>query len=282
LKNIYVFGIAVLLLLISLGCGQSVKHNQSPLQKVASVGLVVAGSGSNLALTKHLAAEYSRQSGKEIVVPGSIGTTGAIKAIREGVITLGLASRPLAAHEMEQGLKQIHYASLGLAVVVNPSTPETELDSHTLSKIYIGEKKTWSNGATIVALSMYEADSTNEALTKNVNGFLPALKTALAKNDWKVMYSDAAMLETLIKTPNSIGFVDSVALAEKSGQLKSLKFNGVAITNENIQTGKYPLKKELYFIYKETLSDEAKRFVDFCLSDAGRQVILSYAAAPVR
>jgi ABC-type phosphate transport system substrate-binding protein len=73
-----------------------------------------------------------------------------------------------------------------------------------------------------------------------------------------------------------------VALAEKAGQLKPLKFNGVDMTNENIQTEKYPLKKDLYFIYQGTLSDEAKQFVDFCLSDAGRQVILSYAAAPVR
>lgn len=276
------WGIAVVLLLVCAGCGQSVKENKSPPQQVAAAGLVVAGSGSNIVLTRHLAAEYSRQSGNEIVVPGSIGTTGAIKATHEGAIKLGLASRSLTAREQEQGLKQIHYAAVGLAVVVNPSVQETELDSHTLTQIYAGKKTTWNNGAAISALCMYEADSTNEVLTRHIAGFSAALKTALAKNDWKVLYSDAAMLETLIRTPHSIGFVDSVVLAEKTGQLKPLKFNGVAMTNENIQTGEYPLKKDLYFIYQGTLSDEAKPFVDFCLSDAGSQVILSYAAAPVR
>ncbi len=282
MKKRYNWGIAVLLLLVCAGCGQSVKENKSPPQQVSATRLVVAGSGSNIILTRHLAAEYSRQSGKEIVVPGSIGTTGAVKATREGAIKLGLASRPLTTRELEQGLKQIHYAAVGLAVVVNPSVQEIELDSHTLTQIYAGEKTAWSNGAPITALCMYAADSTNEVLASQVAGFSSALKNALAKNDWKVLYSDAAMLETLIRTPQAIGFVDSVALAEKSAQLKPMKFNGVDMTNENIQTGKYPLKKDLYFIFQGTLSDEAQLFVDFCLSDAGRQVILFYAAAPVR
>jgi phosphate transport system substrate-binding protein len=181
---------------------------------------------------------------------------------------------------MAQGLKQIHYATIGLAVVVHPSVPDINLDHQALVKIYAGEKTTWNNGAAIVALCMYEADSTNDILQKQVPGFSTALKTALARNDWRILYSDGAMLETLIKTPNAIGFIDAGVLAEKAGLVKALKINGTEMNFENLSSGRYRLKKELFFIYREKLSDEAKRFIEFCFSDAGRQTIVEHGAIP--
>ena len=271
------FTIAVLL---SVGCGNTIKEQPRQVFPLDPSRLVVAGSGSNMSLTRVLATEYSRQSGVKLELPGSIGTTGAVKATREGAIALGLASRPLTPAEMSQGLKQIHYASIGLAVAVHPSVPDIDLDHQALVKIYAGGKTAWSNGAEIVALCMYEADSTNDILQKKVPGFSAALITALARNDWRTLYSDGAMLETLTKTPNAIGFIDAVALAENAGRVKALKFNGVELDFENLNSERYPLRKELFFIYRGNLSDEAQRFIDFCLSAAGRQIIIGQWAIP--
>jgi phosphate transport system substrate-binding protein len=268
------------LLLLSVGCGQTIKEQQRQAPPLDASRLVVAGSGSNLSLTRVLATEYSRQSGVKMEIPGSIGTTGAIKATREGAILLGLASRQLTPAEMSQGLKQIHYASIGLAVAVHPSVPDGELDHQTLVKIYLAGKTAWSNGAAVVALCMYEADSTNDILQKHVPGFSAALKTVLARNDWRTLYSDGAMLETLAKTPNAIGFIDAAALSENAGRVKALKFNGVEMNFENLNSGRYPLKKELFFIYRGTLADDAQRFIAFCLSEAGRQIIVGHGAIP--
>ena len=59
-----------------------------------------------------------------------------------------------------------------------------------------------------------------------------------------------------------------------------MKFNGFEMNYENLISGRYPLKKELFFIYREKLSDEARLFVEYCLSDAGRQIIIAHGAIP--
>ena len=173
------YGLWILLILFCVGCKRGVDTSR-PVAKPADPGvMLVAGSGSNIALTRRIAAEYSRQSGQKVDVPGSIGTTGAIRAIRDGAISLGLASRALTPEEKAQGLNQIRYASIGLAIVVNPSVPETDIDTRNLVQIYSGQRKTWRNGADIIALCMYEGDSTNEVLLKQVPGFSVALEKGI-------------------------------------------------------------------------------------------------------
>lgn len=274
--------ILVLFALLFCGsCGNGKTEPQSTVNRVSSTKVVVAGSGSNIKLTRRLAAEYFRQSGRQIEIPGSIGTTGAVRAVRQDAIPMGLASRPLTSEEMAQGLKQIPYASIGLAIAVHVAIPENNLKEEDLIQIYGGEKKTWNNGTPIDALCMYENDSTNTVLTNGIPDFSVALKEALSRQDWHITYSDGAMLTTLLNTPQGIGFIDAAALAENGDRLKALNFNGVTMNGDNLRTGRYPLKKDLFFIYTDNLSDEAKQFVDFCRSEPGRRVILENGAIPV-
>lgn len=275
-------GFLIFFTIAGTGCGKDGKNEAGspPTKPPTSAGLMVAGSGSNIELTRHLAAEYFRQSGKTVEVPGSIGTSGAIRAVRDGAIPLGLASRPLTSSEIATGLKQIPYAAIGLAVAVHPTVPDTDITPSTLLKIYAGERKTWNDGAAIAALCMYEGDSTNDVLRNEIPAFAGALQTALSRQDWWIVYSEGAMLESLTKTPHSIGFIDAVAAAKHATSVKILSWNGAGINGENLRTGRYPLKKTLFFIYKDELSTEARQFVDFCLSSAGRRIISATDAIP--
>ena len=274
------YGTLILAILGCAGCGQK-QESARPLVVSEPPGvLLMAGSGSNLELTRRLAAEYSRRSGQKIDIPGSIGTSGAVKAISQGAISLGLASRAITSAEQAQGIKQIHYASVGLVVAVHSSVPDTDIDMQTLVQIYAEEKTAWSNGAGIIPLLMFEGDSTNMVLQKEVPGFTVAMQKALKRKNWQILYSEGIMLETLIKTPNAIGFIDSVVYSDYPGNLRALKLNGVEVNSESLQTGRYPLKKDLYFLYKGALSDAAKGFIDFCFSDAGRRIILASQAVP--
>lgn len=280
LKRWIGYGAVIIAILACTGCGQKPESVRPVAAAVHFEGLMLAGSGSNLALTRRLAEEYSRQSGKKIEIPGSIGTSGAVKATREGAISLGLTSRELTTEEKAQGLKQIQYASVGLAVAVHSSVPDKNIDFSELVQIVAEEKTAWSNGAGIVPLLMYEGDSTNQVLKSAVPGFSIALKKALVRNNWQILYSEGIMLETLLKTPNSIGFIDAVVLSYYPKKLKAMTVNGVAISAETLETGRYPLKKDLFFIYKDPLSDDAKRFIDFCFSEAGGRVIRASGALP--
>ena len=68
------------------------------------VTITAAGSGVNLGITRLLAQAFSSQDHNSAIdVPGSIGSKGAIQAVSEGAIPLGLISRPLKETEKKAG-----------------------------------------------------------------------------------------------------------------------------------------------------------------------------------
>src|SRR2546428_14068972 len=76
----------------------------------AAPPLIFGGSGTNLPITR-LLVEAFRQHHPEylIEVPASLGSTGGIGATVEGVIALGLMSRPLKSQEQALGLTSASY-----------------------------------------------------------------------------------------------------------------------------------------------------------------------------
>src|SRR4051812_17183727 len=63
-------------------------------------GLLLAGSGSNLALVHAIALRYESQGlGPAPMVAESIGTGGALAALHDRQIDVGLSSRPLKDSE---------------------------------------------------------------------------------------------------------------------------------------------------------------------------------------
>lgn len=71
---------------------------ESDMPERPSSSLIIAGSGSNLAITRVLAREFIRRHPEiTLDIPASIGSKGGIRAVAEGAIDVGLASRPLNA-----------------------------------------------------------------------------------------------------------------------------------------------------------------------------------------
>lgn len=82
--------------IVLAGCGKSAPEPANPalVSPPPPVKFVVAGSGTNLPITVKLAEEYTKISGVPCEVPPSIGSDGAIAAVKAGAVELGLLSRP--------------------------------------------------------------------------------------------------------------------------------------------------------------------------------------------
>ena len=275
-----VFIIAVSFVLVS--CTPSEKEPAlSNKHRIERDKLIFAGSGTNLALTRLLVEHYAAKGHNQIEVPESIGSSGAIRAIRDGSIDLGLISRPLTKEEFDSGLRQIPYARVGLVIAVNPIVVDTGITSEELVEVIKGEKKTWSDGNPIIVLIMYEKDTTNLVLAKEIQGYQTAIEEALKKKLWQVLYTDAAMVGALEKSPYSIGFSDTSTMAITNPAIKALKLNGIYPNPGTIADGTFPLTKELYFVYKEGGSlEKVQPFLNFVRSEEGKRVILSGDAIP--
>jgi phosphate transport system substrate-binding protein len=247
----------------------------------ADAPLAIAGSGSNIPLTQLLLDAYAAKRGRILRIPPSIGTAGAVEALKAGKLDLGLISRPLKQGELEAGIREVAYARIGIVLAVHPAVPDSSLTSGELVGIYEGTKSRWVNGSNIIVLCREAGDSSNAVLEKVVPGFKRALASAFEKKRWEVYYTDAEENDAIASTPNSFGLSDTVALARLGNSIKSLRLDGAEPSLGRVLDGSYPLRKDLRFAFMEPLSAEARAFIDFALSAEGRKIVSGSGAVPL-
>ena len=73
------------------------------------------------------------------------GSGSGIQAVSEGRCDIGLSSRALKDDEKASGLVETVVALDGIAIVVNPENPVSDLDIDTIAKIYTGEITNWKD-----------------------------------------------------------------------------------------------------------------------------------------
>lgn len=275
------------LLLIITGCSSNTKKENTPVIEATDAGIStntfnIAGSGSNIPITQELLNEYAKEFGINTLLPVSIGSSGAIKALQAKDIDIGLISRPLNEHEKKSGLKQKKYARIGIVFGVHIGVPDDNIQTSELINIYSGSKNTWSNGENIIVLIREEGDSSNTVLSEKIPGFRKVLEESLDSKRWEILYTDAEETEAIMNTQNAIGITDTTVLDSGGSTIKPLKFNGVDPTLDNISNQSYPLYKDLYFAYREPLIDEAGKFMDFVYSRKGREVINNHGGIALK
>lgn len=72
------------------------------------------------------------------------GSGSGITAVAEGRCDIGLSSRDLKDEEIAAGLTGTVLAYDGIAIIVNPENPVSDLTLKDIAKIYTGEIKNWN------------------------------------------------------------------------------------------------------------------------------------------
>ena len=243
---------------------------------------IVAGSGTNLPITGKLADAYNKKPGAAAVeVPKSIGTDGAVKAVQAGTLELGLASRPLTAAEKASGLVEIPYARVAIIFAAHPGVSDTDVTPDDIVNIHRGTKNAWRDGRPIIVLIRGMHDSSNLTLFQLIPGYADAIKDSIDQKRWQIMYHDIDMAEALRTKQGAFGHTDSTEIKINAG-IKPLSVGGVAPTDGNITSGRYPYVKPLSFIHKGPLSERAKAFLAFVASREGRTVITDNGGTPLQ
>ena len=73
------------------------------------------------------------------------GSGSGIKAVSEGTCDIGLSSRNLKDDEKASGLTGTVLALDGIAVIVNPNNPVSDLSVEQIASIYKGEITNWKD-----------------------------------------------------------------------------------------------------------------------------------------
>ncbi len=254
--------------------GRALAHRDAPAPRApaSSEALDLAGSGSNVPLSRVLAKAFSERSpGVRVVVHESIGSTGGVRATRDGQVELGLVSRPLTADEARLGLVIVPHARVAVVLAAHPGVPEDHLAGSDLVALYRGERARFRDGAPVVVLQRERGDSSHLALAGLIPGFGAANDEAHRAGRWRVLYHDRTMQEALMATDGAIGLFDLGQIASQNLPLRVLSIDGVEPTLENVRAGRYRFVKDLAFVSVGEPRGAAAAFVAFVRSAEGRE-----------
>lgn len=205
------------------------------------------------------------------------GSGSGIQAVSEGRCDIGLSSRALKDDEKASGLVETVVALDGIAIVVNPENPVSDLDIDTIAKIYTGEITNWSEvggaDAEIVLVG-------REAGSGTRSGFEELTETVDKCQYRQELTSTGDVITTVSQNPDAIGYASLAALKDT---VKALTVGGVAPTEETVKDGSYVIQRPFVLVTKtgETLSANAQKFFDFALSAEAAQYITTAGAVPV-
>jgi phosphate transport system substrate-binding protein len=241
----------------------------------SSTAVIVAGSTSVQPFAELLAEEYARlHPDDEIDVQGG-GSSAGIQAAESGTADIGMSSRHLT--EREHQMWHVEIARDGLAVIVHPDNPIRNLSFEEIQDVYTGEITHWhqigGESHRIHTVVREEGSGTRSAFDDLVMGGKRVSPRAIVQD------SNGAVRQLISSDRHAIGFI-SLGLAENTDIVEAISINGVAANWENVQNGEYTLFRPFLFVAPEPPEGEAKRFVDFILSDEGQKILISEGLIP--
>lgn len=241
--------------------------------------LVLAGSGSNLPLTRALAAAYASEGAPPPVVHTSVGSSGGMRALGDGAVDVALVSRPLHADERGQNA-YVPYARVPVYIGVHSSVPDVSLDAEVLLAVYDGTRVAWKDGSPVIVLQREPGDSSHAAIGRRLPEFTAVNERAYQARRWRVIYDDVGMNDAIASTEGSVGLLGAGDIPENL-PIRALAYDNVLPTVENIELGTYPFHKDLAFVTRGEPDARAAAFFRFVYSPRGQQIIRDFGCMPL-
>ena len=205
------------------------------------------------------------------------GSGSGITAVGEGRCDIGLSSRALKDDEKASGLKETVLALDGIAVIVNPANPVSDLDVETIAKIYTGEITNWKevggSDAEIVLIGREAGSGTRD-------GFESITDTKDSCKYRQELTSTGDVITTVSTNPDAIGYASLAALKDN---VKALTVGGIAPTEDTVKDGSYVIQRPFVLVTKDgtELSAAAQAFFDYATSADAADLIAAAGAVAV-
>ena len=262
-KIISLIAVAILLVCVLAGCGSNKE--------------AVATDGSTSMNKVISALGEAFQSDTSITVTyNATGSGAGIQAVQEGRCDIGLSSRSLKDEEKSNGLEETILAYDGIAIIVNPNNPVSDLDVETIANIYTGEIKNWKevggNDAEIVLIGREAGSGTRD-------GFESITDTEDKCQYRQELTSTGDVITTVASNPAAIGYA---SLASVKDTVKALTVDGVTPSEETIKDGSYVIQRPFVLVTKKDtkLSESAQKFFDYITSESARKIISDSGVVP--
>lgn len=236
----------------------------------------IAGSGANVGAINLLTADLRKQNAAAQFSPIEVvGSSGAIKAVLAGAMHIALTSRPLTEKERVAGAREIEYARTPFAIVVRQDSRMTSISSAQMASYFSGGVETGPDGVRVRPVLRSLTDTDTVLLKRMSPAAGPAIELALKRPGMLIASTDKEAADLVEQTTGAVGATTLGLLLAESRKLRALSLDGAQPTLTAMESGAYPYYKRLFLVVSEKapLSPEAKQFVEFVSSPAGKALL---------
>ena len=274
---------AALALSVLTACGSKTDDNSdkdsgNDAQTAAISGTVSTDGSTSMEKVINSLGESFMAANKDVKFTyNPTGSGSGIQAVSEGRCDIGLSSRALKSDEKESGLTETVLALDGIAIVVSPENPVSDLDVDTIAKIYTGEITNWKdvggNDAEIVLIGREAGSGTRDGF-ESITG----TKDSCAYR--QELTSTGDVINTVSQNPNAIGYASLSAVGDS---VKALTIGGVAATEDTVKDGSYVVQRPFVLVTKtgSELSPAAQAFFDYATSSEVADIIANAGAVAI-
>ncbi|MDF0552266.1 phosphate ABC transporter substrate-binding protein [Kamptonema sp. UHCC 0994] len=258
-------------------CSQQPEVTTLPTAAPSVNKITLSGSHTIGSILSEIAKPYeTAHPGVKIEVQEN-ATWRGIADVRQGTADIGMVARSMKADEKD--LLAFTIAKDGISITLHRDNPVKSLTDKQIVGIYTGKIKNWKEvgGKNVPILVIHRSEGV-AALEPFLSYF--KLEKSAIRPDVVVTETDE-LVQAMVGKPQAIGF-SSIGVVESIKEIKILPINGVAPTNENVSSGKFPITRPLNVVTKNPPSTSVKGFIDFSLSQEAQAIVKQKKFAPVK
>ena len=283
MKKLLTFAMAAVMALALLaGCGNTATDGSGSTDQpsggsdTAAVSGTVSTDGST-SMEKVIGAlsESYMAANKDVTVNyNPTGSGSGITAVQEGTCDIGLSSRALKDEEKAGGLKETVLAYDGIAIIVHPDNPVSDLSIEQIAQLYTGEITNWKdvggNDAQVVLIGREAASGTRD-------GFESITGTKDKCQYRQELTSTGDVITAVSQNPDAIGYA---SLASVKDSVKALNVDGVTPSEATVKDGSYKVQRPFVLVTMEgrALTPAAQSFFDYATSSGAADIIAKAGA----
>ncbi len=282
--------VAVAAMAILAGCGGTTTNNNDTKEQM--VYITIKGSDTMLHLNSNWAEDYmNKYPNVDVSVAGGGSGTG-IAAMTNGTTDVAAASRLIKDKEVTalegKNMKAVEHvvARDGIAVIVHPDNPISQLTMGQIADIFTGKVSNWNElggeDAEIVTLTRDSSSGTYAFFQEHV------LDKEDYRKDARKMTSNSSIVAECKQNPNSIGYVGLAYAVEAAGSVKPLEVAAedgksyVAPSFETVASGEYVISRTLQLYVLNDAPGYIQDFVSYVYSREGQDIVSETGYIPVK
>ena len=204
------------------------------------------------------------------------GSGSGIQAVSEGRCDIGLSSRALKDDE-KAALTGTVVALDGIAMIVNPENPVSDLTVEQIADIYTGKITNWSevggDDGEIVLIGREAGSGTRD-------GFESIVDVKDSCKYAQELTATGAVISAVEANPLAVGYASLSAVGDT---VAMVTVEGVECSEDTVKDGSYKIQRPFVFVTNKSvaLSEQAQAFVDFATSKDAADLIRTAGAVPV-